>query len=102
MAWMESARIRPLDWKRLLWTYLVPVTPFLYSRDALASHMRTYSLDELSQLTRDLTGNGYTWHMGQLETVESDYYIIKAGGRLTYLIGTPKSRRLSADSVLVR
>ena len=93
MAWVESARIRPFGWKRLLWTYLVPVTPFLYSWDALASHIRTYSLDELSQLTRDLTVDGYSWRMGQVETVESDDYIIKAGGRLTYLIGTPKSRQ---------
>ena len=89
VALYESAFIRPFGWKRLLWTYLLPVTPFLYSWDALASHIRTYSLDELSELTEGLTESGYRWRMGQVPTVESDEYMIKAGGQLTYLIGTP-------------
>ena len=89
VALYESAHIRPFGWKRLLWTYLIPVTPLLYSWDALASHIRTYSLDELGELTSGLDGNGYTWQMGQVKTQESDDYVIKAGGHLTYLIGKP-------------
>jgi hypothetical protein len=89
IALIDSAFIRPFGWRRLLWTYLIPITPLLYSWDALASHIRTYALDELQAMTADLSDKGYDWQMGHVPIEEFGDPLIKAGGRLTYLIGTP-------------
>ena len=89
IALFDSAFIRPFGLKRLLWTYLVPVTPLLYSWDAVASHIRTYSVDELDELTAGLTETGYTWRAGQVPVEEIGDPLLKAGGHLTYLIGKP-------------
>ena len=90
IALFDSAFIRPFGWRRLLWTYLLPVTPLLYTWDAVASHIRTYSLAELDELTAAATDKAYSWRAGQLPIEETGGHLLKAGGHLTYLIGTPR------------
>jgi hypothetical protein len=81
-AWLFVPFRRPFRWSRLLWTYLIPVIPFVLFFDGLISCLRAYSRAELQELTRDLATGGYRWEIGE-----------KSGGllplRVTYLVGCP-------------
>lgn len=88
-AWLFVPFRRPFRWSRLLWTYLIPVVPFVLFFDGLVSCLRAYSVGELQEMTREIAGRGYRWEIGE-----------QTGGllplRITYLIGSPQS--LSAES----
>ena len=73
--------LRPLTWRRVLWTYLVPVVPITGLWDGLVSCLRTYSTQELRDLTEDIDCPGYRWESGR----------VRAFGacRVTYLLGYP-------------
>ena len=87
--WLFVPFRRPFRWSRLLWTYLIPVIPFVLFFDGLVSCLRAYSVGELHQMTGELESSGYRWEIGE-----------KAGGwlhlRITYLIGRPQN--LAADA----
>lgn len=72
--------IRPFRWSRLLWTYLVPVVPFVIWYDGCVSCFRAYSHDELRAMVQGELAGGYAWEVGEVRT-----------GLLpvTYLIGLP-------------
>ncbi len=75
--------IRPFRWSRLVWTYLIPVVPFIIWYDGIVSCLRAYSLAELREMmeaTAAEAGPGYTWQLGEAQT-----------GLLpvTYLVGYP-------------
>jgi len=72
--------IRPFRWKRLLFTYVIPLIPLTCWWDGLISAWRAYTVAELLELARDL--QGYDWTAGQVE-------IRKRLGHVTYLEGTP-------------
>ncbi|SRR5229473_3803663 len=76
--------MRPFQWSRLIWTYLIPVVPFVMFFDGLMSCLRSYSLRELNQLTEDVRSQEYRWSIGE-----------EHGGlfpvAITYLIGQPSS-----------
>ena len=74
--------IRPFRWSRLLWTYLIPLVPLVTLFDGLVSCLRTYSVQELRDLTARLDTNDYHWDIG---TVKSKMTPIP----ITYLIGVP-------------
>lgn len=82
-----TPRIRPFRWSRLVWTYLLPVIPFVIGYDGVVSCLRTYSIEELRELVdvRDLIDGleGYQWRIGEART-----------GFLpvTYLVGTPRGK----------
>jgi hypothetical protein len=78
-----TLRIRPRFGWQLLFTYVLPVLPFVIAWDGLVSCLRTYRPAELLALTRGL--DGYRW------TAD---YIRHRGATLTYLIGEP----MPADS----
>ena len=73
-----TPRMRPFRWSRLLWTYVLPVVPFVIGYDGVVSCLRTYSLAELRELVEGL--GGYNWQTGEART-----------GFLpvTYLVGQP-------------
>jgi len=81
--------LRPFRWSRLVWTYVFPVIPFVLWFDGVMSCLRTYSLQELAELTSGLTSRGYEWKIGQ-----------ERGGLfpvpITYLIGYPTRKSQSA------
>jgi hypothetical protein len=72
--------IRPFQWRRLLWTYLIPLVPLTSLWDGIVSQWRAYTVAELLDLTRGL--NGYTWNAGRVP-------IGTTPGHLTYLLGIP-------------
>lgn len=87
--------IRPFRWSRLLWTYLLPVIPFIVIVDGLASCLRAYTPAEMLELSRNMKGRNYRWQAG-----------VARGGAwplpVSYLIGYPeaeaaeKGRRLES------
>lgn len=78
--WLATPFMRPFLWKRLLWTYLVPLVPFTCWWDGIVSQLRAYSVDELKAL-----GAGSApmrWEAGQVP-------VVGGRGHLTYLLGFP-------------
>ncbi len=75
-----TPRIRPFRWSRLLWTYLVPVVPFVIWFDGVMSCFRAYSREELRNMVQGDLAQGYGWEIGEAR-----------GGLLpvTYVIGWP-------------
>jgi hypothetical protein len=74
--------IRPFQWRRLLWTYALPLVPLTCWWDGLISQLRAYTVSELKGLTRGL--EIYDWEAGRIP-------IGAKPGHLTYLIGIPKA-----------
>ena len=74
--------IRPFQWRRLLWTYLVPLVPLTCWWDGLVSQCRAYTVAEMLELTRGM--GDYQWEAARVG-------IGATPGHLTYLLGFPKS-----------
>jgi len=79
--WLVVPFIRPFSWRRLLWTYLIPVWMVFGLWDGLVSCLRTYSPRELRDLTADLGDGGYRWEAGRVRSF--------GACRITYLLGVP-------------
>ena len=79
--WTVSLWMRPFRWSRLLWTYLIPVVPLIVLWDGFVSCLRTYSPQQLEELTRDLDVPDYAWEAGRMRSF--------GFCRITYLIGRP-------------
>lgn len=75
--------IKPFEFKRLIFAYLIPVLPVLVLWDGVVSCLRTYSVRELKALIQGLEGN---------ERFEWEVNGMKSGpGKILYLMGIPKS-----------
>jgi hypothetical protein len=74
--------------KRLLFTYVIPICPLLFAWDGFVSCLRTYSPEELQQLTLGLASEDYEFEIGQLSR---RLFYISPEIRITYLIGKPVS-----------
>jgi len=74
--------LRPFRWSRLFWTYLIPLVPLVTLFDGLVSCLRTYSVQELRDLTARLDTNDYHWDIGTVKCNMSPIAV-------TYLIGVP-------------
>jgi len=75
--------IRPLGWRRLFWTYVVPLVPLTCLWDGFVSQLRAYTVGELDRLTQDLAHDSYQWRTGQVP-------IPPTHGHVTYLLGYPR------------
>jgi len=80
-AWLATPFLRPFSWRRLLWTYLVPLVPLMVLWDGMVSNLRTYSPTELRELVGRFGSSGYSWETARLWSW--------GGYRITYLIGYP-------------
>ena len=74
--------IRPFRWSRLFWTYVIPAVPFLACFDGLISCLRTYTVAELTSLTKHIEIYDYHWDIGQ---------VTNGILPLTYIVGAPTS-----------
>ncbi len=74
--------IRPFSFMRLLFTYVIPLAPFILPWDGIVSILRCYRADELMEMATSVEGSeGYTWETGEYK---------KAGlFPVTYLVGIP-------------
>lgn len=75
--------VRPVSPVQLLFSYLVPILPLLIFWDGLVSQLRTYSVPELEEFTRNLQSPQYRWETGQIE-------IPRTPAGVPYLIGWPE------------
>jgi hypothetical protein len=82
--WLFIPFRRPFRWSRLVWTYLIPVIPFVLFFDGFVSCLRAYSLEELEEMIGGLRDSGYRWEIGE----ETGEFLPL---RITYLIGCPAS-----------
>ncbi len=74
--------IKPRTFARFLWTYLIPVVPLVTSWDGVVSLLRTYSPQELEELTVSCSSSDYTWEIGYASTGTPVF-------SFTYLVGYP-------------
>jgi len=73
--------IKPFTWKKLFWTFLVPLIPLTGLWDGIVSYLRTYSPEELEQLVEELESDDYNWEIGQIHGIGLH--------KITYLFGYP-------------
>jgi hypothetical protein len=78
-----TPKIRPVSWVQIVFTYLLPVLPLLIFWDGLVSQLRTYSVNELEELTRGLQSSDYRWEIGliQIPRMPGLPFLIGRGGR---------------------
>lgn len=75
--------IRPFRWRRLLWTYLLPLVPLTCLWDGIVSQLRAYTVTELDRLTEGLAAGTYIWRAGKVSLPSTP-------GHVTYLMGYPR------------
>jgi len=76
--------IRPFSFRRIFWTYILPVVPLATCWDGLISLLRVYSVRELNDLVKPLKNSHYAWDIGQVGTGTPIFNFI-------YLLGYPTS-----------
>ena len=75
--------IRPFRFKRLLFTYIIPIVPLFVWWDGMVSSLRTYSIKEMQQLVDSLENkDSFDWEIKRLKS---------GPGVILYLIGTLKN-----------
>lgn len=65
MAMVMTLWVRPLNWKQLLFTYLIPVVPLCYAWDGQVSIVRMYTMKDLHVLLEGLDTTDYNWQKGK-------------------------------------
>jgi hypothetical protein len=86
--------IKPFDWRRMFWTYVIPLVPLATLWEGMASNMLTYSPEELWELVKDIEVDGYTWEIGRMRgTWDVGRIHGKGLHKITYLFGYPEKRR---------
>ncbi|MEZ4957736.1 MAG: hypothetical protein R2825_29535 [Saprospiraceae bacterium] len=82
MVLLTAPFIRPFSIGRLVFTYLIPIVPFFILWDGVVSVLRTYTLDEMKQMTTELKNR--THFKWEIEKIKD--------GPITviYLLGYPK------------
>ena len=78
--WLSTPFMRPFKWKRLLFTYPLPLVPVTCLWDGLVSQLRAYTVDELNELGR--AAGAMEWRAGLRP-------FPRGPGQLTYLVGWP-------------
>lgn len=81
---LHTPKIRPFHWSRLLLTYLLPVIPLIVMVDGIISCLRSYTPEEMTEMTDSLTGTPYDWEIRRLGSPRSPFPIIS-------IIGCPKA-----------
>lgn len=76
---------------RFLFTYLIPLVPFIVLFDGIVSSLRTYSADEMRALAVAAVPQGYEWTAGRTEVPRSPLAI-------TWLLGVPAQSKGHAMS----
>jgi hypothetical protein len=80
MVFFITPFVRPLTFKQIIFTYLIPLIPIFIAWDGAVSNARTYTLEDWDEILADLQSDDYTWEKGTIKG--------KAGNKM-YLIGQP-------------
>jgi hypothetical protein len=73
--------MRPFKWKRLFWTYVIPLVPLTCFWDGIVSQLRAYTIQELRAMAA--AAGPMTWRA-------DDPRLYRTGARITYLLGWPQ------------
>jgi hypothetical protein len=72
--------IRPFNFGRLFFTYIIPLVPLFVVWDGIVSSLRTYSVKEMNQLVNGIENkNQFDWEIGRIKNGPSV---------ILYLLGT--------------
>lgn len=74
--------VRPMTWKQILFTYIIPVLPLCIAWDGAVSNARTYTIEDLELLLHGLDLVDYHWEKGAIKG--------RFGNKL-YLLGYPNN-----------
>lgn len=77
--------VKPLTWRQIVFTYLIPIIPICYAWDGQASLPRMYTLKDLEVLLDGLGSENYRWEKGHAKKNNGK----KQG---TYLLGLPNKK----------
>jgi hypothetical protein len=83
LVWVCTPFIRPFTWRRIFWTYVIPVVPLVAMWDGAVSNLRTYSVHELRHMTSLDDDTDYEWRIGQVRSLGLS--------RVTYAVGLPRA-----------
>jgi len=62
----RALAIRTFSWKRFLFTFIIPLIPFVLLLDGVISHMRSYTEEEMYQMTQEVDPtHQYHWEISQ-------------------------------------
>jgi len=84
-SFLLTPQISRLTWQRFLLTYVIPLCPAVMLWDGIVSAMRTYTPDELRQITQDIGAVGYEWEAGEFDSAGPLGITVPT----TFLIGQP-------------
>lgn len=56
--------VRPMTFKQIFFTYIIPVIPLFYAWDGQASMPRIYTLKDVDELLEGLSDDSYIWEKG--------------------------------------
>ena len=74
--------VKPITWKQIVFTYLIPILPILYAWDGQASMPRLYAFQDLDEMISNIEKPDYKWIKGFAMNDKG-----KKNG--TYLMGMP-------------
>lgn len=77
--------VRPFRWNWLLFTYVIPVIPFIMAWDGLASHLRTYSKSDWENLLSGIDQNKFHWQYEEIS-------LLRVPSKFSIVFITPSSR----------
>jgi hypothetical protein len=77
-----TMRPKPVWW---IFTYLLPIIPFVVAWDGWVSHLRAYTPQELRQMTEDFS-DSYRWEVRMIELQNGRFSV-------TCLLGIPEPAR---------
>ena len=75
--------VRPFRILRLVFTYFVPILPLVTFLDGFLALFKLYAPCDLDELVAPLSNPNYQWRSGKSDNGR--------GGKIIYLIGTPKN-----------
>ena len=62
-----TLKVRPMTWQQLVFTYLIPIIPLCFAWDGAVSNVRTYTINDMNVLLKDLQSDDYIWETGKIE-----------------------------------
>ena len=71
--------VKPLNWKDVLFTYIIPVIPFFYAWDGQASAPRVYTFSDIESELLPAKDDSYVWEVKQAQKENGKalgYYIL--------------------------
>jgi len=71
--------VKPFRFERIIFTYIIPVLPFVTFFDGFMALFKLYAPKDLDELTASIKTDGYYWRSGKLDNGR--------GGKIIYLIG---------------